>query len=126
MRRGLILAALLGVLAASTAVAFGGSQTPTHVVLVGDTADAPPGSHLWFGYLKTSRECRANRKVQLLYSYPHHGYRVVDTDRSSRAGNWAASFPVDRVTDAKIVVPENNVGSHRHPDICRKGHTSLG
>ena len=127
MRRALILTSLLGVLVASTAaLAFAGSQTPTRVEVVGNASDSPPGSELWFGFLKTSRDCRANRQVKLLYSYPNHGYRVVDTDRSSRAGNWAASFPLDRVTDAKVVVPEKNVGSNRHPDICRKGHTSLG
>ena len=114
--RGLIALALLDLLSAGAGAALAGGATPTGIVVSADS-DGPPGSFGYYGYLDTSRKCRAARKVKLLHEGDQH-VRVIDIDHSSSSGNFGVSAPAPAT---KIVVPKQKVGRPGHKELCGRG-----
>jgi hypothetical protein len=116
VRRGLIALALTGLLAAGAGAALAGGTSPTGIVVSADS-DGPPGSFGYYGYLDTSRKCRAGRKVKLLHEGDQH-VRVIDVDHSSNSGNFGVSSPAPAT---KIVVPRQKAGRPGHTELCGRG-----
>ena len=119
MKKGIIVffASALLIAGAGTAVART-TTTPTTVVYV-TSAPGPGAKTGFYGYLDTSKKCRANRTVKLFFQYPT-GFKLIDTDKSSLAGNWGVSGDTTGAGLGKVVATRRVFGPRGHRHVCQR------
>jgi hypothetical protein len=65
------------------------------------------------------RGCVPDRKVKLYVLHQDGSRTLADTDRTSTRGIWGAEMTLGPQEVGKVFVTKKNLGTRRHPRICK-------
>jgi hypothetical protein len=117
MKKGLIALCAIAALSGTAAAQAHTVRIPTDIQLVGQV-EGPAGNLGVYGFLATTKKCRAGRKVKLVFHYVT-GNRVVDVDRTSRSGNLGLSGNPTGADGARVVAVKRRFGPRGHRHVCK-------
>lgn len=119
-RRAFIALAASAVLvvAVGASVAYANSVATNVRVVDFDQAGTGDTDDYFYGHVDTSRKCQGARTVKML-KQTSNGYKLVDTDRSSKHGAWATHGNVTGQPPLKFVATKSTRGN----TVCKADST---
>jgi hypothetical protein len=113
------MAAALVLVGAGSALA-GTTSYPSSISVLTPVYDRGGGTFDLAGHVGSRhRACIAGRKVKLYVLHQDGSRTLADTDRTSARGIWGAEMTIGPQDVGKVFVIKQNIGTHRHPRICK-------
>ena len=112
-------AAALVLIGAGSAVARTTSY-PSSISVLTPVYDEGGGTFDLAGHVSSPHHaCVAGRQVKLYVLHQGGSRTLADTDRTSTKGIWGAEMTIGPQDVGKVFVIKKNIGTRRHPRICK-------
>jgi hypothetical protein len=120
-----VTVAALVLLGAGSALARTTSY-PSSISVLTPSYDRGGGTFDVAGHVSSPHHgCVAGRKVKLYVLHQDGSRTLADTDRTSTKGIWGAEMTLGPQEVGKVFVTRENLGTHRHPRICKRASLLL-